>query len=156
MPESLPACRLHSTPRRLSGRRTLDGAEGWPRRTGRQREAGAMPRSPTNRRLVRAFAGIGAVMSFAASALAADEPSQRQILDALRAKRATRCPQVSCAAFEQRGIELEVSFAYGSAVLGPQAIAELAARGGELREQAPGQILVIRGHTDGQGGHAYN
>src|SRR5262245_64045439 len=116
-----------------------------------------MPRSPANRRLVRAFAGIGAVMSFfAASALAADEPSQRQILDALRAKRVTRCPQVSCAAFDQRSIEVEISFAYGSAILSPQAIAQLAARSDELGAQASRQILLVRGHTDGQGGDAYN
>src|SRR3984893_14791726 len=114
-----------------------------------------MPRNPANRRVVCAFAGIGALM-FPASALAAEQPSQAQILDALKARRLTRCPQVRCAAFEQRSIELEIPFAYGSAVLGPRAIAQLAARASELREQAPGQILLVRGHTDGQGGHAYN
>ena len=115
-----------------------------------------MPRNPANRRFVRAFAVIAALISFAASAPAADEPSQAQILDALRAKRFTRCPQVLCAAVDQRSIEVEISFAYGSAILSPQAIAQLAARSDELGAQAPRQILLVRGHTDGQGGDAYN
>lgn len=97
----------------------------------------------------------GMRLAGAGSVLATQQPTEAQILDALRAKGLTRCPQVRCTAMGP-GIAFELPFSYGSDALDPQAIAELAAHGGELRAQSRGQVLLVRGHADARGGDAYN
>jgi outer membrane protein OmpA-like peptidoglycan-associated protein len=103
------------------------------------------------------------------SALAADpEPTEAQILDALKAKRLTRCPHATPASscgeatpLSPDGtapkIDIKIRFRYASAVLDPAARSALAALGAELdKPSAKEAVFLLAGHTDGTGSEAYN
>jgi len=102
------------------------------------------------------------------SGLAVDQPTEAQILQALKAKRLTRCPQPSarsgCGGAPLQNpsgvrpsIDLEITFDYGSAALRPEAISTLLNLGGALAgRETKGTALLVAGHTDAMGTDAYN
>ena len=89
------------------------------------------------------------------------QPTREQVIESLRAKQLTRCPQFDpkygCALAPAERIDVEVNFALGSAVLGRAAAAQLAALGAELaKPERKGTRLVVAGHTDARGGDEFN
>ncbi len=130
-----------------------------------------MPAILGNRSIGAALAAvIGGAMQLAnaASALAIEQPTEAQILDALKAKRLTRCPHLSerseCGGAqltqqpaENPALDVEIPFAYASASLGAMAKSTLAALGTELGKPGlKGAVFLIVGHTDAKGSAAYN
>lgn len=58
---------------------------------------------------------------------------------------------------ERPNIDLEVTFDYDSATIGPQAAPVLVALGKALsREEFKGVVFLVNGHTDAKGGAEYN
>lgn len=58
---------------------------------------------------------------------------------------------------ERPNIDLEVTFDYDSATVGPRAAPVLVALGKALsREEFKGVVFLVNGHTDGKGGADYN
>lgn len=108
-----------------------------------------------NRRIDAAFAAVlGSVLLLAGAAVgrAAEQPTGEQILDALKAKRLTRCPQASAAsgcggaqlgqpAADKPSVDLEIHFAYATAVPRPAARPTLAALG---RPEMKGIVSQLR------------
>jgi outer membrane protein OmpA-like peptidoglycan-associated protein len=91
----------------------------------------------------------------------APQPTREQVIESLRAKQLTRCPQFDpkygCALAPAERIDVEVNFAFGSAALGRAAEAQLTALGAELaKPQRKGTRLVVAGHTDARGGDEFN
>jgi outer membrane protein OmpA-like peptidoglycan-associated protein len=109
---------------------------------------------------------VAAVLT-APSLAQAQEPSQEpratrdQIIESLKAKQLTRCPQLDpkygCAVPPAERIDVEVRFAFGSAALDRAAAAKLTALGTELgKPERKGARLVVAGHTDARGGDEFN
>jgi outer membrane protein OmpA-like peptidoglycan-associated protein len=91
----------------------------------------------------------------------AQQPTREQIIESLKAKQLTRCPQFDpkygCAVPPAERIDVEVRFAFGSAALDRAAAAKLAALGTELgKTERKGTRLVVNGHTDARGGDEFN
>jgi outer membrane protein OmpA-like peptidoglycan-associated protein len=117
---------------------------------------------------LKAVIGAAVLLAGSAYASAIDQPSDAQMLDALKAKRLTRCPHVSAisgcdrarsehASRREPRIDLEITFEYDSAVVGPEAVKALAALGRALADkELEGATFLIAGHTDAKGGDAYN
>jgi outer membrane protein OmpA-like peptidoglycan-associated protein len=89
------------------------------------------------------------------------QPTREQVIESLRAKQLTRCPQFDpkygCALAPAERIDVEVNFALGSAALGRAAAAQLTALGAELaKPERKGTRLVVAGHTDARGGDEFN
>jgi outer membrane protein OmpA-like peptidoglycan-associated protein len=89
------------------------------------------------------------------------QPTREQVIESLRAKQLTRCPQFDpkygCALAPAERIDVEVRFALGSAALGRAAAAQLTALGAELgKPERKGTRLVVAGHTDARGGDEFN
>jgi outer membrane protein OmpA-like peptidoglycan-associated protein len=89
------------------------------------------------------------------------QPTREQVIESLRAKQLTRCPQFDpkygCALAPAGQIDVEVLFAFGLAALGRAAAAQLATLGAELgKPERKGTRLVVDGHTDARGGDAFN
>jgi outer membrane protein OmpA-like peptidoglycan-associated protein len=65
--------------------------------------------------------------------------------------------QVADIAKNKPAIDLEVNFAYNSAVVGAQAIDALTKLGAALRDpRLKGAMVLLAGHTDAKGGDSYN
>jgi outer membrane protein OmpA-like peptidoglycan-associated protein len=99
--------------------------------------------------------------NFAQAQTQDQQPTREQVIESLRAKQLTRCPQFDpkygCAPAPVERIDVEVRFAFGSAALGRTATAQLAALGAELaKPERKGTRLVVDGHTDARGGDAFN
>jgi outer membrane protein OmpA-like peptidoglycan-associated protein len=87
------------------------------------------------------------------------QPTEQEMLDALKAHRLVRCPTSGCGAGtpESSGIANEIPFVYGSATPSPAAKAALAALADALsRPERKGATLLIAGHTDAKGGVRFN
>jgi outer membrane protein OmpA-like peptidoglycan-associated protein len=106
-------------------------------------------------KLLALVAGLTAGNVGFAGAASVQQPTEAQILEALRVKGLPRCPQVRCAVMAP-SIAFELPFAYGAAALGPQAISQVTAHASELRAHSRGQALLVRGHADARGSDAYN
>jgi len=58
---------------------------------------------------------------------------------------------------ERPNIDLEVTFDYDSAIIGPRAAPVLVSLGRALsKEEFKGTVFLVNGHTDGKGGAEYN
>jgi outer membrane protein OmpA-like peptidoglycan-associated protein len=92
--------------------------------------------------------------------MAAENPTDEQVLKALQKKRLVRCPQTRCAEAYESASEsalAEVNFGTGSAALGPKARSLLLAlREPLLHRSTDGSVLLIVGHTDARGDDSYN
>ena len=107
---------------------------------------------------------VAAALTTASIAQAQEQeqrPTREQVIESLRAKQLTRCPQLDakygCSVAPADPVDIEVRFASGSAVLDPAASAQLAALGAELgKPERKGVRLVVAGHTDARGGDAFN
>jgi outer membrane protein OmpA-like peptidoglycan-associated protein len=89
------------------------------------------------------------------------QPTREQIIESLRAKQLTRCPQpdpkYGCAGAPVAQIDVAIRFAFGSAALDRAAAAQLTALGAELAKPGrKGTRLVVAGHTDARGGDEFN
>lgn len=112
--------------------------------------------------------GGAALLADARSALAEEKPTREQIIDALRAPHLTRCPHsitgsgcggagIDNPQASKPHIELEILFANDSATLDPSARAALAALSEALgKPEMKGLVLLLAGHTDGNGDEDYN
>jgi outer membrane protein OmpA-like peptidoglycan-associated protein len=116
----------------------------------------------------------GAMLVAGAAPVAADEQAtEAQILDALKAKRLTRCPDASAVSGcggaplahparekpggERSGIDVEIHFGTASAIPGRTEISKLTALGSELGKPGlTGAVFLVAGHTDAKGGAWYN
>jgi len=101
------------------------------------------------------------------SAVAIEQPTEAQIVDALKAKRLTRCPHASAISGcggaplappeEKPSINVEIPFGYASAVLGPTAKSILSILGEALgKPEFIGVAFLIYGYTDARGSTKYN
>jgi outer membrane protein OmpA-like peptidoglycan-associated protein len=102
-----------------------------------------------------------AAVNFAHAQAQEQQPTREQVIESLRAKQLTRCPQFDpkygCALGPAERIDVEVNFAFGSAALGRAAAAQLTALGAELgKPERKGTRLVVAGHTDARGGDEFN
>jgi outer membrane protein OmpA-like peptidoglycan-associated protein len=105
---------------------------------------------------VIAFAGVG-------STPAGAQPTEAQIIEALKAKRLTRCPHLDSglgcgeAQVEKPSIDVEITFDFAAATLDAKAVSALVALAGMLGNPmlTEGRILVA-GHSDAKGSASYN
>jgi outer membrane protein OmpA-like peptidoglycan-associated protein len=132
-----------------------------------------------------------ALLANSGFALAQDQPTEAQILDALKSHGPGRAVQDSSAereraaqerrfieallkkkprtvtieerrkvadiVSERPGIDLEVTFEYNSAVVGPQAVPPLVTLGRALADaDLKGATFLIAGHTDAKGSDSFN
>ena len=95
-------------------------------------------------------------------AVPAGNPGDRRFVDGLRGKETrsitieerTKAAEI---AKEKPSIDLEITFDYDSAVIGPKAVPALVALGTALRNpDLKDQAFLVGGHTDAKGGDAYN
>jgi outer membrane protein OmpA-like peptidoglycan-associated protein len=91
----------------------------------------------------------------------AQQPTREQVIESLKAKQLTRCPQFDpkygCSVGPAARIDVEVRFAFASSALDRAARAQLTALGAELgRAERKGTRLVVHGHTDARGGDDFN
>ncbi|KAB2877464.1 MAG: OmpA family protein [Pseudorhodoplanes sp.] len=113
---------------------------------------------------------IGVAFCFAGllgaeSAIAADLPTERQILEALTAKRLMRCPRVEASGCRGarvpradgngESVNVEVYFEFGSALVGRRQMPQFEMLGERLQKIQSKAFLVI-GHTDTKGSAEYN
>ena len=118
----------------------------------------------TNRWRAAAFgSAIGGVVLLAgADVVRAQEPTREEIIEFIRAKQLSRCPRFDAkagcgAAPTAGGIDVEVHFGRGSAVLGATAVSQLRALGADLgKPELKGATLLVAGYTDASGSDAYN
>jgi outer membrane protein OmpA-like peptidoglycan-associated protein len=106
---------------------------------------------------------------------AGDRPTEAQILDALKARRLTRCPHppptLGCGEAGSQSqqalpspeghapttIDIEIPFRYASAALGAVARSKLAGLGPDLSTlETADTVLLVAGHTDASGNARYN
>jgi outer membrane protein OmpA-like peptidoglycan-associated protein len=91
----------------------------------------------------------------------APQPTRDQMIESLKAKQRTRCPQFDpkygCSVAAAERIDVDIRFAFGSAALDRAAKAQLAALGTALaKQERKGTRLVVAGHTDARGGDEFN
>jgi outer membrane protein OmpA-like peptidoglycan-associated protein len=84
------------------------------------------------------------------------QPTREQVIESLKAKQLTRCPQLDakygCSVAAAARIDVDIRFALGSAALDRAATAQLTALGAELaKPEHKGTRLVVAGHTDARG-----
>jgi outer membrane protein OmpA-like peptidoglycan-associated protein len=104
-----------------------------------------------------------AQLADAAPVSADEQPTEAEIIKRLKAKRLTRCPQVSAgpgcgeALSANPAADVEVTFDFASARLTPKAISMLTDLGRSLvNPESTPAVLRISGHTDARGSDAYN
>jgi outer membrane protein OmpA-like peptidoglycan-associated protein len=92
----------------------------------------------------------------------AGNPEDRRFIDGLRSKQTrsitieerTKAAEIAKA---KPGIDLEITFDFDSAIVGPKAMPTLVALGTALlNPDLKGQAFLVGGHTDAKGGDAYN
>jgi outer membrane protein OmpA-like peptidoglycan-associated protein len=103
----------------------------------------------------------GVILTAGAGFVLAQEPTREEIIKSIRAKQLTRCPRFSAkgcdTAQPAEGIDVEIHFGRGSAMLGATAISQLQALGADLgKPELKGAALLVAGYTDASGGDAYN
>jgi outer membrane protein OmpA-like peptidoglycan-associated protein len=103
----------------------------------------------------------GVILAVGADFALAQQPTREEIIESIRAKQLARCPRFSAkgcdAAQPAGGIDVEIHFGRGSAVLGAAAISRLQALGADLgKPELKGAGLLVDGYTDASGGDAYN
>jgi outer membrane protein OmpA-like peptidoglycan-associated protein len=114
-----------------------------------------------NRWRAAAF-GIGVVLMAGVDVVRAQEPTREEIIESIRAKQLSRCPRfdakAGCGAAQTTGgIDVEVHFGRGSAMLGAAAVSQLQALGADLgKPELKGAALLVAGYTDASGSAAYN
>jgi outer membrane protein OmpA-like peptidoglycan-associated protein len=124
----------------------------------------AMRVHPASRWRAAAFGSAigGVVLMAGADVVRAQEPTREEIIESTRAKQLSRCPRFDAKAgcgVAQRagGIDVEVRFGRGSAMLGAAAVSQLQALGADLgKPELKGATLLVAGHTDASGSDAYN
>ena len=103
--------------------------------------------------------------AFGKGARSPDDPKavdDRRFIQGLRTRSARGLSpeerdRVTQIAKERPNIDLEVTFDYDSAIIGPQAAPVLVALGRALsKEEFKGIVFLVNGHTDGKGGAEYN
>jgi outer membrane protein OmpA-like peptidoglycan-associated protein len=108
-----------------------------------------------------ALAVVAIALLMAGAGLAqAQEPTREEIIESLRARLNTRCPnfdaKAGCVVPADR-IDIEVHFGLGSAGLDAVAVSQLAAIGATLGNPEHGGVgLVVAGYPDARGGDEYN
>ena len=114
-----------------------------------------------------AVGGLTATLTIG-SAMAVDQPTEAQILQALKAKRLTRCPQTTARSgcreaqaenpsAERSSINVEITFGHGSATLRREAISTLLNLGHTIADpEIKNVALLVAGHTDAKGTDAFN
>jgi outer membrane protein OmpA-like peptidoglycan-associated protein len=123
-----------------------------------------MPYHPTNRWRGAALAAVlgGAALMAGANVALAQQPTREEIIESMRAKQLTRCPRfdpkTGCGtALPAGGIDVEIHFGRGSAMLGAAAVSQLQALGADLgKPELQGAGLLVAGHADASGSDAYN
>jgi outer membrane protein OmpA-like peptidoglycan-associated protein len=123
-----------------------------------------MPLHRVNRWRAAAFgSAIGGVVLLAGADFAcAQEPTREEIIESIRAKQLSRCPRfdakAGCGAAQRAGgIDVEIHFGRGSAMLGAAAVSQLQALGADLgKPELQGAALLVAGHADASGSDAYN
>jgi outer membrane protein OmpA-like peptidoglycan-associated protein len=104
---------------------------------------------------------LGSALLFSSAGLVqAQQPTREEIIESLRARQNTRCPnfdaKVGCVVPADR-IDVEVHFGLGSAGLDAVAVSQLAALSPTLgNPEHRGAPLVVAGYTDARGGDEYN
>lgn len=104
----------------------------------------------------------GGVLMAGADIVRAQEPTREEVIESLRAKLLTRCPRLDAkagcgVAQREGGIDVEVRFGRGSAMLGAAAVSQLQALGADLgKPELKGATLLVAGYTDASGSDAYN
>jgi outer membrane protein OmpA-like peptidoglycan-associated protein len=123
----------------------------------------AMPVHLADRWRAAAFAAaIGGVILTAGAGFAlAQQPTREEIIESMRAKQLTRCPRfdpkTGCGMAPAAGIDVEIHFGRGSAMLGAAAVSQLRALGADLgKPELQGAGLLVAGHADARGSDAYN
>lgn len=107
------------------------------------------------------FAIGGVILMAGADFALAQQSTREEIIKSIRAKQLTRCPRFSAmgcdAAQPAGGIDVEIHFGRGSAMLGAAAVSLLRALGADLgKPELKGAGLLVAGYTDASGGDAYN
>ena len=111
-----------------------------------------------------AFAAVigGVILTAGADFALAQQPTREEIIESMRAKQLTRCPRfdpkTGCGtALPAGGIDVEIRFGRGSAMLGAAAVSQLRALGADLgKPELQGAGLLVAGHADASGSDAYN
>jgi outer membrane protein OmpA-like peptidoglycan-associated protein len=104
----------------------------------------------------------GVILTAGADFVRAQEPTKEEIIESIRAKQLTRCPRfdpkAGCGTAQPaEGIDVEIHFGRGSAMLGTAAVSQLRALGADLgKPEHKGAGLLVAGYTDASGGDAYN
>jgi outer membrane protein OmpA-like peptidoglycan-associated protein len=108
-------------------------------------------------------AAIGGVILTAGVDFAhAQQPTREEVIESIRAKQLSRCPRfdakAGCGPAQPAGgIDVEVRFGRGSAMLGAAAVSQLQALGVDLgKPELKGAGLLVAGYTDARGSDAYN
>ena len=123
-----------------------------------------MPVHLANRWRAAAFGSAigGVILTAGADFVRAQEPTREEIIESMRAKRLTRCPRfdakAGCGTGQPAGgIDVEIRFGRGSALLGAAAVSQLQALGADLgKPERKGVGLLVAGYTDASGSDAYN
>jgi outer membrane protein OmpA-like peptidoglycan-associated protein len=108
------------------------------------------------------FAAAIVILMAGAGFALAQQPTREEIIESMRAKQLTRCPRfdpkVGCGtALAAGGIDVEIHFGRGSAMLGAAAVSQLQALGADLaKPELQGAGLLVAGHADASGSDAYN
>ena len=117
----------------------------------------------SRRRKTALAAALAIAALMAGAGLAhAQQPTREEIIESIRAKQLTRCPRfdpkTGCGTAQPAGgIDVEVRFGRGSALLGAAAVSQLQALGVDLgKPELKGAGLLVAGYTDARGGDAYN
>lgn len=115
---------------------------------------------------IAAAVSVALLLTGVGSALAIEQPTEAQILDALKARRLTRCPHTFISGcgetqFGRSGekpiIDMEIPFGYASAIVDAEAMSKLTTLSGEVgKPELKGAVFLVVGHTDAKGGITYN
>jgi outer membrane protein OmpA-like peptidoglycan-associated protein len=104
----------------------------------------------------------GVILTAGADIALAQQPTREEIIESMRAKQLTRCPRFDAktgcgTALPAGGIDVEIHFGRGSAMLGAAAVSQLQALGVDLgKPELQGAALLVAGHADASGSDAYN